>query len=69
MVSTCNEFLKTCTFHRHVSAIKINLSVSSLVCLSINVTWVVLYFQLGKEWRDIVILSGIQGFILHNFTL
>lgn len=48
-------------YYRHVSAIKINLSVSSLVCSAINIAWGVCYFQLGKEWRDVVILSGIQG--------
>ncbi|XP_032778163.2 uncharacterized protein LOC116916942 isoform X1 [Daphnia magna] len=47
--------------HWHVSAIKINLSVSSLICLLINITWSVLYFQIGNEWRDVIILAGIQG--------
>lgn len=30
----------------------------------INVAWGVCYFQLGKEWRDVVILAGIQGKVL-----
>lgn len=46
---------------RHVSAIKINLGISSLVCSMINIGWGVCYFQLDKEWRDVVILAGIQG--------
>ena len=52
--------------YRHVSAIKINLSVSSLVCSAINIGWGICYFQLGKEWRDVVILSGIQGILNFN---
>ena len=47
--------------HWKVKAIKIKLAVGSLLVVAVNVAWGVCYFQLDKQWRDLVILSGLQG--------
>lgn len=44
-----------------MSAVKIKLGISSLVCLLVNIAWIVCYFQLDPDWRDVVTLAGIQG--------
>ena len=47
--------------HWQMKPVQIKTAATSVLCTAANVSWAVCYFILEKQWRDLIILSGLQG--------